>query len=196
MTVPTNRRRARRARELPLLAWPIGLVLLLIALGAWRAGADERSAAPAAAAAPVLAARAFGDLRLPIPTRWQTLDRGGERVTWGSSDRRHTVTLASTEASTLPLVAIVGEVARQSSRDLEGTRVVTGPTRIEPAEPIGRDDAVVFVEFEVVESSRTLQVVQTWRRDARAGIDIVATWTSSDGSWPADPRRSIPTVGG
>ena len=27
---------------------------------------------------------------------------------------------------------------------------------------------------------------------SRAGVDVVATWTSADGTWPVSPRESMP----
>lgn len=186
-------------RDTATLAWPIGLVVLIAAIGMWRGadGADRSaSSSAAAAAAPVVAARAFGDLRLDVPREWTTLDRGDGRITWGTAGRTHTVTLASTEAATLPLATVVRAVARESITALPSTRLVDGPTTVDPPEPMRRGDSLVIARFEVVEGARTLQVVQAWRRDARASRDVVATWTSTDGTWPVEPRDAVPSVSG
>lgn len=172
-------------------AWPVGLVLLLVALGTWQA--DAGAPAPTAQAeAGRLESRAFGSLRLEVPRSWRTLERTDTHVTWGAADRRHLVTLASTEAAPDPLLSVVRELARESLRSIAGAQVVAGPTRLE-SDVLRRGDAFVLVELQVDdEAGRPLRVVQAWRRDSRAGIDVVATWTSRDGSWPADPRRIVP----
>jgi hypothetical protein len=177
-----------------VIGWPLGLLVLLVALGAWRVG-DERGETTAPPPEPV-APRAFGELRLDVPRAWRTLDRTSDHVTWGAADRSHTVTLASTEASTLPLSAVVREVARQSSQSVPGTRVVEGPTLLELGDRAPRDDAAALVRLEVVESGRRLDVVQVWRRDSRAGVDVVATWASTDGAWPLSPRDALPRASG
>jgi hypothetical protein len=184
------RRRLRRV-DPATVAWPIGLVLLLVALGAWRAG-SEHDGNDATAAPTDVATRAFDQLRLGVPRGWKTLDRTDGRITWGAADRVHTVTLASTEASSMPLVAIVREVARQSTESVPGSRVMSGPTLVDTGSDLPRGDSLVEVRLAVIDQGRELQVVQAWRRDARAGHDIVATWTSGDGAWPVVPRTSIP----
>jgi hypothetical protein len=40
--------------------------------------------------------------------------------------------------------------------------------------------------------ARALEIAQSWRRDQRAGLDMVATWTSLDGTWPIQPHDGIP----
>jgi hypothetical protein len=44
----------------------------------------------------------------------------------------------------------------------------------------------------VHDGGNSLDIVQLWRRDSRAQVDVVATWTSADGDWPVSPRSSIP----
>jgi hypothetical protein len=166
-------------------------VLLLVALGAWRVGGEQEHREAATEPTDV-ATRAFEQLRLDVPRRWRTIERTDGRISWGTSDRVHTVTLASTEASATPLVAIVREVARQSTESVPGSRVVSGPTLVDTGRELPRGDSLVEVRLAVVDQGRELQVVQAWRRDARAGHDIVATWTSGDGTWPVVPRESIP----
>jgi hypothetical protein len=195
---PTSRPASRRrlSVDAATVAWPIALALLLTALALWRTSGDEHPSRGAAVAAPVLAGRTFGDLRLDVPRTWTTLERTEDRITWGTSERTHTVTLAGTEAASAPLLAVVREVVRQSVDALPGTRVIDGPTLATAAEPMPRGDSAVVVQFEVDEGSRRLRIIQAWRRDARAGRDLVATWTSGDGTWPVDPRVAVPSSTG
>lgn len=190
----TSRRRPRRI-DPRTAAWPIGLAMLLVAIGAWRIGSSPDAGSASSGQAPV-STRAFDDLRLVVPRGWNTIERADGRITWGAPDRAHTVTLASTEASTLPLVAIVREVARQSTESVPNSRIVSGPTLVDTGGDLPRGDSLVELRLIVIEQGRQLQVVQTWRRDSRAGYDIVATWTSSDGAWPITPRHSIPEWSG
>lgn len=190
----TPHRPARRRRaDPPTVAWPIGLVLLLVALGTWRVAdqPQERHATPVEDAQ--TAPRSFGDARLDVPRSWRTLSRSNERITWGAASRSHTVTLASTEASSVALPTIVREVVAQSTESLPGASVASEPVDIDLGDRAPRGDSAVLVRFEVGDGSHPpIHVVQVWRRDARAGIDLVATWTSADGTWPASPRELLP----
>jgi len=128
-----------------------------------------------------------------VPAGWKRL-AGDERfVTWGSSDRVHTVTLAATDASVLPLVGVVAAVARDAERQLPGARAVSGVTPLELAGRHPRRDSAVVVNFQVEDPGNpALDARQVWRRDSRSGRDLVATWTSRDGRWPVDPGRAVP----
>ncbi|MCW2920777.1 MAG: hypothetical protein JWL76_651 [Thermoleophilia bacterium] len=182
----------RRRVDPPTVAWPIGLVLLLVALGTWRVVDEprERAAPPEDVK---VAPRSFGDARLDVPRSWQTLGRAPDRITWGAANRAHTVTLASTEASSVALPTIVREVVAQSVESLPGASVASDPVDIELGERAPRADSAVLVRFEVGDGTHApIHVVQVWRRDARAGVDLVATWTSADGTWPASPREHLP----
>lgn len=186
---PTPR---RRRIDPPTVAWPIGLVLLLVALGTWRAVDEPRERTAPVEEVPV-APRSFGDAKLDVPRTWQTLGRSQERITWGAANRSHTVTLASTEASSVALPTIVREVVAQSAESLPGASVASDPVDIELGDRAPRGDSAVLVRFEVGDGRHApIHVVQVWRRDVRAGIDLVATWTSADGTWPASPRELLP----
>lgn len=184
----------RQPIRIPHIArWPIGmfvLVLLLASIGAWR-GAHGAARGEPVERGPVLEERRFGDLRLTVPSDWRTLDRSGAHVTWGSADRSHTVTLGWTEASVLPLPGVVAAMARESVAQLPGARIVRDPSPIE-LDGAPRQDSAMLVELRVEDARGVLAIQQAWRRDVRAGLDLVATWTSSDGSWPVSPETSIP----
>jgi hypothetical protein len=139
------------------------------------------------------AAREFGPARLDVPTGWVTLDRGPDHVTWGEPGRAHTVTLASIEAGTDPLPGVVAAVAAESARTLPGARAVGRPVDLE-LDDAPRDDVALLARYEVAsaDGDAPLHVAQSWRRDTRAGLDVVATWTSADGHWPISPRSGIP----
>src|SRR5688500_10317325 len=93
---PTTPRR-RSWLDARTVALPLALVVLLIALGAWRTGGTtDRVTDPVP---PSATSRTFGDVAVDAPSSWRELDRTARHVTWGSADRGHTVTLASTEAS-------------------------------------------------------------------------------------------------
>jgi hypothetical protein len=187
-TTPTPRR-----TSITTAAWPVGLVLLLVALGTWRVSNETRDGdAPPAPGVPT-APRSFGDAKLDVPRTWRTLGRSRERITWGAADRSHTVTLASTEASAVALPTIVREVVEQSTDSLPGASVASDPVDIDLGDRAPRGDSAVLVRFVVGDGSHApIHVVQVWRRDARAGIDLVETWTSADGTWPASPRELLP----
>lgn len=192
-TTPPARPAPRRRIDPPTVAWPIGLVLLLVALGTWRVAEPPRDRPAPAADEVQTAPRSFGDARLDVPRTWQTLGRSAERITWGAPDRSHTVTLASTEASSVALPTIVREVVAQSTDSLPGASVASDPVDIDLGERAPRGDSAALVTFEVGDGSHPpIHVVQVWRRDARAGVDLVATWTSADGTWPASPRELLP----
>lgn len=193
-----SRRRRRRVGSVDVatVAWPIGLALLLTIVGIWRVGSHEPAAGADAPPAHTLAPRSFDDLRLPVPRTWTVLDRQRDRITWGDPARTHTVTLAATDAASLPLVSVVRAVAEESRGALPGTRIVEPPRAIDPDERLPRGDSVVLVGFEVDDAGGPVRIVQAWRRDSRAGRDIVATWTSTDGTWPADPRVAIASATG
>ncbi len=193
-STPASRNRTRRRRiDRPTVAWPVGLMLLLVALGTWRVVGEQHAERDALSGDVPVAPRTFGDAKLEVPRSWRTLDRSADRVTWGAANRTHTVTLASTEASSVPLPTIVREVVAQSLDSLPVARVASDPVDIDLGERAPRDDSAVLVRFDVDDGThRPIQAVQVWRRDVRAGIDIVATWTSADGTWPASPRELVP----
>jgi hypothetical protein len=178
------------------VALAVVLALAIVAAIAWRVtGGSEHGAVTAGATAPVLgAARTFGDLRLSVPRGWTTLARDGDRITWGAPDRSHVVTLSATEASSLPLMAVVGDVADELAAS--GVEVVDGPTLVDPGEPLPRGDSFVLVRLRTSTDHGQVDVVQAWRRDSRASADVVATWTSTDGRWPVDPRTAVPSTSG
>lgn len=205
MPVPTMPHRSRDRAAVPrkvldarTARWPVGLLLLLVAIGTWQADADRPREPAGRPAQAELAPRAFGDLRLEVPRSWRTLERAEGHVTWGAADRSHLVTLASTEAAPEPLLAVVRELARETRESLPGGRVVAGPTSVDAGPELRRGDSFVLVELEVDVGgvAGPLHVVQAWRRDARAATDVVATWTSTDGTWPVDPRAALPRVDG
>ncbi|MCW2926695.1 MAG: hypothetical protein JWM86_663 [Thermoleophilia bacterium] len=200
VTRSTARRLTWRERT-RLIGWPVGLLLLLVLLAAWRAPDDGDGNSSGRAAEPDtrVETRRFGDLRLRVPTGWVTLDRTADHVTWGEAGRLHTVTLASTEASILPLPGVVAAVSRESASALPGASPEGRPQVVDLPGPAGRDDSAVAAGFRVADDSGgELRVAQVWRRDARAGLDIVATWTSADGQWPlpAQSRIPLPAVSG
>jgi hypothetical protein len=172
--------------------------MLLLAIGLWDArGTDPATpAATGADGAPPTSARAFGNLRLPVPRSWQELERTEGQVTWGTPGRTHTVTLAATQATSEPLVAVVREVARQSTRELPNAVLAAGPTIIDAGAGAARGDAVVAVEFRVEQATRSVRIVQVWRRDSRTSTDAVATWSTSDATWQVEPRTNLPTIVG
>lgn len=189
-----------RAVHLVRSAWPP--LLLLAVLGvvvAWRlldghaAPATRSGGQDHATAAQV--ERTGGDVRVATPSDWGRLGRSGSTVTWGSSDRSHTVTVASVEASVLPIPGVVAAVVRQTGRDLPGFELQGRPVPLELDAPAPRGDSAMLVRFTVpADDGGTVHVAQVWRRDSRAQRDVIATWTSSDGSWPASPRTSIPSA--
>lgn len=193
---PISRASARRGCRSTPIGWPIGLMLLLAALAGWRvsdgqvARSGERSRPGPAIAA---AQRGFGDLRLVVPKAWTTLSRSDDHVTWGDADRLHTVTLASTEASVLPLAGVVAGVVEESREQLPGARLVGRPTALDLGEAAGARDSAMMIRYEVAgPDGHALRVAQVWRRDARAQRDVVATWTSADGRWPVRPGEAVP----
>ncbi|MCW2956180.1 MAG: hypothetical protein JWO69_1049 [Thermoleophilia bacterium] len=189
---PTDRGHGPQASVLLLTV----LVVLVAGLAVWRfSDADPertRAAAGAAAEATPTMVRRWSDAGITLPRGWVVLDRARDHVTWGSSDRSHTVTLAATEASVLPLPGVVAAVARDAPRSLPGSRVVGAPTQVELDGRTARGDAAFALELEVDSAGAALHLLQVWRRDARAERDLVATWTSNDGRWPIDPLRSVP----
>jgi len=137
--------------------------------------------------------RVWGEQSVRTPAAWVRLAGARGFITWGAADRSHTVTIASTEASVLPLAGVVREVTREASRTLPGARSVGGPTPVRLEGPVPHGDSAILARFDVRGKDRpTLHVVQVWRRDSRGERDLVATWTSLDGKWPVDPARAAP----
>ncbi len=191
---PKSTRRSKRAtRDLGTILLVATCVVIVALAIAWRMGAGPGAHEAAAGAAPALgAARSFGDLRLSVPPGWTTLARTEDRITWGAPDRTHVVTLSATEAASLPLIAVVQGVVGELER--EGVRVIEHPALVEPAERLPRGDAYVIAHLRTDTEHGPVDVVQAWRRDSRAGADVVATWTSADGRWPVDPRAAVPAT--
>ncbi|MEO6867210.1 MAG: hypothetical protein ABI200_04240 [Gaiellales bacterium] len=200
-TTPPRSLRRRQQRDPWLLAWPIGLLLLLALLAMWRLNAQPATASDAAdkAAAAVQAnvetsVRRFGELRLEVPRSWGTLSRSRDHVSWGTADRSHTVTVASVEASVLPLPGVVAASVRETQEQLPDTELIERPSVLQIDEQYApREDSALLARFEASGTSQQpLQVAQVWRRDARGERDLIATWTSTDGTWPISPERGIP----
>lgn len=182
---------SRPARTSRRGAWPLALLALLLAAVAWRATHREDARTEVAPTTTAIERR-IGDARLEVPRDWVVLDRANDHVTWGEPDRMHTVTLTSTEASTLPLPGVVAALADRSARELPGAELVEPPRMLELVDPAPRDDTAMLARFRVGDGASRLDIAQVWRRDSRAGIDLVATWTSGDGRWPVSPRSVIP----
>jgi hypothetical protein len=174
------------------MAWPLVLLATLLALAAWRVAGDEPEPRTGDHSRSNLVERRFDDVRLEVPRSWVVLDRSTDHVTWGEPDRAHTVTLASTAASTLPLPGVVAALVERSADELPGAEVVDTPRAIDLRERAARGDSAMLTRFRVNNAGTSLDIVQVWRRDSRAELDVVATWTSADGEWPASPRSSIP----
>lgn len=194
---PSRHRRRARRRDPMLLVWPFGLLMLLALLALWRSEATPSTPVVDAPAPQRTTTRRLGDLRLDVPAGWVTLDRSADHVTWGAPDRAHTVTLAGTQSSLLPLPGVVSAVVRESADALPGARPVGRPRMLELAEAYApRTDAAMLARFRVHDGDRRpLDVAQVWRRDSRAQRDVVATWTSIDGRWPVPLERGIPRAG-
>jgi hypothetical protein len=193
--LPPRRPSTEPARRRTLAAWPFALLALLLTLALLRAfeASGERSHATATPHSPTLVERRAGDLRIALPREWVTLEHDDTHVTFGETDRMHTVTLGSTEASSLPLPGVVRAMLEQTTRELPGARAVEEPLAIDPGAHAARGDAAMLARFRVgSEQPGGLELAQVWRRDSRAGLDLVATWTSADGAWPVSPRESIP----
>jgi hypothetical protein len=183
----------RRTPRTPGWLVPVTLLTLLLAAGAWRLHRTGDDDHPVRAAAAAPSARSFGAARLAVPRDWVTLDRTTDHVTWGEPDREHTVTLASAEAGGDPLAGVVASVVADAASQLPGARVVGHPVEL-TLERAPREDVALLARYRVDgrDGAAPLEVAQTWRRDGRAGMDLVATWTSADGRWPASPRTAVP----
>ncbi|MBC7460531.1 MAG: hypothetical protein H7287_04145 [Thermoleophilia bacterium] len=165
------------------------LALTLVALGVARTARHDRGRA---AAAPPLVTRVVADATVETPAAWRALARTREHATWGDSARRHTVTLAAIDASEDSLASIVRDLAAQAANLAPGARVV-GALESRDVKRGARGDSALLLRLEIPRGDgRVVRVVQAWRRDTRAARDIVATWTSTDGSWPADPGQLLP----
>ena len=183
----------------------VGIVTLLALLVIWRltsAGTEARergatSNRPAtAAAAANVGAHHWNGIQVMAPRSWRSLARGRDFATWGTAGRSHTVTLAATEASVLPLAGIVRGVAREAATALPGAAANGEPRAVPLPEDAGRADTAMRADFRIQDAAgRTLYIAQVWRRDVRAGHDLVATWTSIDGRWPVNPSKYPPTPG-
>ncbi|MCZ4496824.1 MAG: hypothetical protein JWM25_1407 [Thermoleophilia bacterium] len=193
---PSNRKHRPGRFELGTWGLPIVLVALLIALATWRSaaagGGDDHSADAPRRATPQLVTRTWQTASIATPRGWVVLDRGADHVTWGSAARTHTVTLAATESSVLPLPGVVDAIARDAPDALPGATLQGRPVEVELG-PAPRRDAAMLVRFALPAEDGGLKLAQVWRRDSRAGRDLVATWTSSDGRWPVDPARAVPS---
>ena len=175
-----------RTQALPILA-----VMLVIAAIGWRVG-HSRDARVSPRPTPRTTTHAIGGAVVDAPATWRSLDRTLEHATWGDVDHSHTVTLGSMAQGEGSLAGVVHAIARDASTVAPGAAVVGAPQLLDLSHG-GRGDAAMLLRLEVpTRGSRPLQVAQVWRRDARAQLDVVATWTSSDGRWPVDPARSLP----
>ena len=120
------------------------------------------------------------------------MDRSDGVTTWRTSDGDDSVSVAAVEAAATPLAAIVADVARQARAAGVETKVAA-PRQLPPVRG-PRQDTVMELSLQTRVDGRTLYVRQVWRRDSRAGHDVVATWTSSDDAWDVDPATTVPTL--
>lgn len=173
------------------------LITLIVVLLAWRVESDRRAEADARPAGMPASTRTAAGVSIEVPSGWVSLQRAAGHATWGSRDRRHTVTVGTLDASVLPLPGVVETAVDAALGSIPGARQAERARSLELARA-PRDDAAVAVRY-LVEApegeARPLHVVQVWRRDSAAARDLVATWTSADGSWPLDPERAIPQPG-
>lgn len=140
-----------------------------------------------------LATRAVADAVVDMPATWRTLARERDTATWGDASHRHTVTLAATDVSEASLASVVHDLAKAAGSLGAGVRLRGAPQARDVLRG-ARGDSAFVLRLEVARSgSAPLQVIQVWRRDTRAGRDVVATWTSSDGRWLGDPTALLPS---
>lgn len=192
--IPPRPRPVTTRRRLPIPnGWPLALLAVALVAALWRVAGPDAQPAGVPGRTGDLVARTHADARVEVPREWVALDRGPDHVTWGEPDRAHTVTLASIESSTLPLPGIVAATVARTTDELPGVRSSTSPRAID-LEDAPRGDGAMLASFRVRGDDEPLEVVQVWRRDTRAGRDVLATWTSADGRWPVEPRDAIPSA--
>ncbi|MCW2972381.1 MAG: hypothetical protein JWN72_654 [Thermoleophilia bacterium] len=180
-----------RTRTHARTRWAIALLAaVLTAVGIARVA--QRGPGTAESRTP-LATRVVADATVDTPPTWRALARTRDHATWGDRGQRHTVTLAALDASEAPLTTIVRDLATQAATLAPGTRVVGG-IESRDVRRGARGDSALLLRLQVPRGrGRVVHVVQVWRRDTRAARDVVATWTSTDGSWPADPGELLPS---
>lgn len=195
--IPTRRSDEPTPRHVLATAWPLLLLALLLVLVLLRvAGRDDGAGEERGeASGQRLVERRAGDVRIDLPRQWVTLERGASYVTFGEPDRMHTVTIGSTEASALALPGVVRAMLERTTDQLPGARPVEAPRSIDLGQRAARGDSAMLARFRVGSGgSGSLEITQVWRRDSRAGLDLVATWTSADGTWPVSPRDAMPSA--
>ncbi|MCW2950061.1 MAG: hypothetical protein JWN41_1074 [Thermoleophilia bacterium] len=139
------------------------------------------------------ASHAVGGARIELPARWRTISRAKEHATWGDAAGAHAVTLGSTESGEGSLAQIARQLVNSVAEIAHGARVVGEPELLDLPHG-GRSDAAMLIRFEVPTSASTrTRLIQVWSREQRSRQDVVATWTSTDGHWPVDPTRHLPT---
>jgi len=185
----TSLLRSTRTRTALLVA----LLLITLVAASWRLG--HGPGGPHTPRKPdAWAERSVADATLELPREWRPLARERAHATWGDADRSHTVTLAALDVEEAALATIVRDLAASVEQLAPGARLVGAP-EAHDVERGGRGDSAMVLRLEVpatVDDATPTQVVQVWRRDTRAGRDVVATYTSSDGTWPVDPTERLP----
>ena len=185
----TSHQRRWRTLAPPLLL----LVLATIVVGRQLFSDDGDSQAPRAHAHDTRTPTArFEPAAVTLPARWRITDRSDGVTTWRDPQSDDAVSVAAVESAAAPLASIVAEVARQARTAGPQTQV-EAPRQL-PSASGSRRDVVLALELRTNVEGRELHVRQIWRRDARAGRDVVATWTSSDDAWSVDPSTTVPTL--
>lgn len=191
----TTRTHHHSARGRASLLLPCALALVLV--GMFLVVHHRRSTVGGSGSEPPRppVSRRIGDARVRIPSDWQPLAAIDGTETWGSRDHAHTVTVGTTESSILPVAGVVATVVREATTQSGDTHADGAPEALELHDaPAG--DSAMLVRFRVDDApgDEALRVTQVWRRDARAGLDVVATWTSRDGTWPVRPAAEVPQL--
>lgn len=192
-TRPVPSARARRWMTITppaLLVLLAFLVVLRVADGGRDARPDdETSRARASDTAP--AATSYEPATVAVPAGWTRVGRRDGVTTWRDADSGDAVSVAAVEAAAAPLAAIVADVARRAATAPATT--VRTPRQIAARDANPRD-VVMVLDLQTRVEGRELYVRQVWKRDRRAGRDVVATWTSSDQTWAVDPETTVPAL--
>ena len=116
-------------------------------------------------------------MQVAIPRNWSELRRTPQYAAWTDASRMHTVTLGNAPIADGDLSTILDGAARALELHLPKARVSSVRATGSRGE----------IRLTTHAQGHMLYITQSWHRDARAGYDQIATWTSADGTWPIPP---------
>jgi hypothetical protein len=122
-------------------------------------------------------------LGLDLPSGWHQIEVSRDHAIWADALRAHTVTIGAAVPTPGALLRATVSARAAFVRSLRGARLVGPATQLADGRTMWR--ALLPTQ------QGGLHVTQVWMRLPNVDLDVITTFTSNDGAWPAPPETTM-----